>query len=94
MKGEGVTPGVPDLTLPKPRSGAHGLYVEMKAGDGRETAEQRERADELSRDGYTVVFAWGAEAAIEATKMYLDGRLPPDVYRFKPDAGGAQRRAA
>jgi hypothetical protein len=85
MQGEGVTPGVPDTMLPLPRGGAHGLFIEMKAPDGRETKEQRERVAELSEAGYAAVFAYGASCAIEATRVYLEGLLPPGQYRFKAD---------
>jgi len=32
LKAEGVKAGVPDICLPVPRGGYHGLYIEMKAG--------------------------------------------------------------
>lgn len=41
LKAEGVRRGVPDLCLPVARSGAHGLYLQMKAPGGSERPHQR-----------------------------------------------------
>lgn len=90
MKGEGVRPGVPDLMLPVARGDAHGLFVEMKAPDGRETPEQRSRLGELAADGYACVVAYGAGPAIDATLRYLSGGLPPGEYRIKPATAGGR----
>ena len=41
LKAEGVKKGVPDLCLPLPRGGYHGLYIEMKRQkNGRISPEQ------------------------------------------------------
>ncbi|MGN0989552.1 MAG: hypothetical protein ACI4N6_04505, partial [Eubacteriales bacterium] len=42
MKRLGLRRGVSDLCLPVARCGFHGLYIELKAQDGRATAEQNE----------------------------------------------------
>lgn len=53
MKDEGVMKGVPDLCVPYPSRGFHGLYVEMKAGKkGKVSTEQEQVMDELSERGY------------------------------------------
>lgn len=83
LKGEGVAPGVPDTMLPVARCGAHGLFVEMKAPNGRESKEQREKIDELVADGYACVVAYDAECAIEATRSYLSSCLPAGRYVFR-----------
>ncbi|TQF00200.1 MAG: hypothetical protein FKY71_04640 [Spiribacter salinus] len=41
IKAEGAARGVPDLCLPVPRGERHGLYIELKAGKGRPSREQR-----------------------------------------------------
>jgi hypothetical protein len=89
LKAEGVRPGVPDLMLPVARGGACGLFVEMKYGDGRVSREQAHRVDELVKDGYACLVAWGAGAAIEYTQMYIDGQLGPGLYIVKPSGRSA-----
>ncbi len=41
FKAMGTRAGFPDLALLVPRRGRYGLFVEMKSGHGRQTAEQR-----------------------------------------------------
>ena len=66
LRAEGVKAGVPDLCLPVPRSGYHGLYIEMKKRDGsnRATKEQRQWIDELQAHGYRAPVAYGSDEAI------------------------------
>lgn len=84
MKGEGVTPGVPDLMLPVARHQAHGLFIEMKAPNGRESPEQKAKIDEMASDGYACVVAYGADCAISAVIEYLSSCMPPGKYIIKP----------
>lgn len=69
----GVTPGVPDLFLPTARGGYHGLYVEMKALDGRVSAAQREMMQSLGKQGYKCAVCYGADEAIREIESYLRG---------------------
>jgi hypothetical protein len=57
LKAEGVRRGIPDLFLPYPANGLHGLYVEVKTDKGRLTPEQAEfMAYAIERGyGYKVV---------------------------------------
>ena len=73
LKSLGVKPGVPDLCLPVPRGGYHGLYIEMKAVGGRPAAEQREWLEELHEQGYRAAVCVGADAAIAVIEGYLQG---------------------
>ena len=59
----GVKSGVPDLRLPIPSGGYHGLFVEMKAGRGRLTADQKKWIQALNDLGYKSVVAHGWEDA-------------------------------
>ena len=67
----GVKAGVSDLFLPCARGGYHGLYVEMKALDGRPSAEQKKFAEAVRREGYKCVFCYGAEEAEREIMRYL-----------------------
>lgn len=69
----GVMPGIPDLYLPAACGGYHGLYIEMKAVDGRLSAAQREVIAMLCAAGYRCEVCRGAEAAIRVIEDYLAG---------------------
>lgn len=72
LKAQGVKRGVPDLCLPVPRNGFHGLWIEMKRiRGGRVEPEQREWHDRLTACGYQVVVCRGASAAKQVLKQYL-----------------------
>lgn len=72
MKSEGVRKGVPDLCLPVPAQGFHGLYIEMKRMKGGTLApEQRDWLDFLGSQGYMAVVCRGANAAIQTLRDYL-----------------------
>lgn len=85
-KAEGVKAGIPDLMLPVPRGGRHGLYVEMKRRKirrtktkgvkldrTRPTAEQERWHQALRQQGYAVEVCWSAEEAQDVITRYLDG---------------------
>jgi hypothetical protein len=71
LKAEGVRRGTPDLVLAKPIGVHHGLYIEMKAQDGRESPEQQEFGKYLESVGYKFAFCYGAAPAIELIETYL-----------------------
>ena len=73
----GLKSGVPDVTLPVPRSGYHGLYLELKRKGGRLRDEQAEWLENLRRAGYAARVAYGYEEAWVTLIAYLDGCLPP-----------------
>lgn len=66
----GVKSGVPDLFYPVPAKGFHGLFIEMKAGKGRLSMEQKKWIAALEQLGYKCVVAYGWEAAKEALIEY------------------------
>lgn len=66
LKAEGVKKGVPDIFLPVPIGGYHGLYIEMKVSDStkaRPTKEQIEFIEQVSKLGYKCAICYGAEQA-------------------------------
>ena len=72
FKAEGVKAGVPDLLLPVPRGGYHGLFIELKRLDGgRLRTEQKAWLDRLRAQGYRTAVCRGWEEASEALLEYL-----------------------
>ena len=72
FRAEGVKAGVPDLCLPVPRGGYHGLYIEMKRLKGSKTSEdQKAWLSRLKEQGYCVALCKGWEAAAKVIMDYL-----------------------
>lgn len=74
LKRQGVKAGVPDLCLPVPKDGYHGLYIEMKYGKNKTTDKQEEWLKSLRRYGYKTVVCYGADEARETIKQYIGWR--------------------
>ena len=76
FKAMGVKAGVPDLCLPVPKGGYHGLYIEMKRQEGGKLSkDQREWIEGLDKNGYCVCRCDGARQAIDVLEAYIRGRL-------------------
>lgn len=74
LKEQGVKPGVPDMFLPVPRGGYHGLFIELKRSKGGVVSEdQRAWLDRLRLQGYRAEVARGWDAAREIIEEYLKG---------------------
>ena len=71
MRSEGLKSGVPDLCLPVARSGYHGLYIELKAGKNKPTANQLAWLEALEAQGYKTAVCYGWEAAKNVIEAYL-----------------------
>lgn len=71
LKRMGVKAGVPDLFLPYPADGCHGLFIEMKSQTGRTTAVQKDWLKWLNKNGYRAVVCYGTEHAIKVLEYYL-----------------------
>lgn len=72
LKAAGVKSGVPDICLPVPRAGYHGLYIELKRQKGgRISPEQTEWIAALIKQGYCAAVCRGWEAAREEILRYL-----------------------
>lgn len=67
----GVKRGVPDLFLPVPRGGRHGLWLELKSPTGRLSPEQKMWRDALIAQGYAWEVAWTFDAAVTITLGYI-----------------------
>ncbi len=73
LKAEGVKAGVPDICLPCPSGGFHGLYIELKAGKNKTTDYQDEWLEALSKQGYKTAVCYGWEQASEVILNYIKG---------------------
>lgn len=72
LKRQGVKAGVPDLCIPVPSKGYHGLYIEMKRADGgRLSREQEGWLRLLSENGYRAEACHGADEAIALIDAYV-----------------------
>lgn len=73
LKKQGVKAGVPDLSLPVPKGGYHGLYIELKAHNNTLSYNQEEWLKKLSGYGYYSAVCWGWEQAKNIIEKYLKG---------------------
>lgn len=71
LKASGVRAGVPDISVAWPAGGKHGLYVELKVGKNRPSAEQFEWMAKLTRAGYEAVWCRGWARAARIIAAYL-----------------------
>ncbi len=72
LKEQGVKPGVPDLHLPVSRGGYHGLWIEMKYGKNKTTANQDDWIADLKKQGHSVHVCYSCEDAIAVITEYLN----------------------
>jgi hypothetical protein len=86
LKREGLRSGVPDTCLPVARYVYHGLYIEMKAEDGKPTEEQVAFLNFLNEQGFLACLCYGSQAAITVLEWYLDlpRYLKPDIHINTP----------
>ncbi len=73
LKDEGLKPGVPDICLPVPRHGYHGLYIELKIPPNGPTSEQLDWLKALRNQGYKSVLCNGQDQAKQVIADYLKG---------------------
>lgn len=71
LKAAGVKAGVPDVCLPVPRGGYHGLYIELKAGKNRPTADQTAWLTGLGQNGYRAAVCCSLDEATREIEAYL-----------------------
>lgn len=82
LQGQGVKPGVPDLCLPVPRFGCHGLWIEMKTQAGRVSPHQKDWIAFLRCVGYRVEVCRSFDEARDVLLSYLSPKVPysPEIY--------------
>ena len=71
LKQQGMKKGLPDLCLPVARGQYHGLYLELKAEGGRLQDSQRVWIDDLNKQGYKAVIAFGFDEAKKIIEDYI-----------------------
>lgn len=72
LRDEGVLAGVPDIFLPCPSGGKHGLYIEMKRQKGgRVSPAQKAVMQALRMQGYEVAVCHGWQEARDCIEQYL-----------------------
>lgn len=72
VKRLGLRAGVSDLFLALPRGGYAGLWLEMKAIDGKPTAEQVSWLNKMIGSGYAAVLCYGFDQAKERIMAYVN----------------------
>ena len=73
-KSQGMLSGVPDLFLPVPKNGFHGLFIEMKSEKGRVTENQEWFLSNAEGLGYKTVVCYSASEAIKTIQDYYDAK--------------------
>ena len=73
LKLMGVKSGVPDLYLPVARGGYNGLFIELKAENGKPSENQMWWFNELNKQGYFSAICYGWVQSAELITKYLRG---------------------
>lgn len=68
---QGVRKGVPDIFIPIPSAGFHGLWIEFKRGSGVMSEHQIKWQDFLISQNYFHIVAYDYLQAVDATLKYL-----------------------
>ncbi len=68
----GMKKGVPDLMLPIPMKGYHGLFIELKTDKGRLSQEQKNWIKALTTFGYKAAVCRGWEEAKDTLEEYIN----------------------
>lgn len=82
LKAAGVKSGVPDLCLPVPRGGYHGLYIELKVGKNKPTQNQREWLEALKGYGFYTAVCYGFSEAVATLEKYIKQEASYEYQRF------------
>ena len=69
---QGMLSGVPDLFLPVPKNGYHGLFIEMKYGSNKVTENQEKFLQNAANVGYAVSVCYSANEAIKRIEDYYE----------------------
>lgn len=76
LKRMGVKRGVSDFFVCCPRGGFAGLWIELKAGDGKPTKEQLDFINLMGSQGYLAMWRVGYESARLEIENYIAMKSP------------------
>lgn len=71
LKRMGMVKGIPDYFFFYPLGGYHGLFIEFKYGNKKQTKEQKQFFEKAQDIGYKCIVVYSAKEAIDAIKEYL-----------------------
>lgn len=63
--------GVADIFVSYPSWGYHGLYIELKVGRNRQSADQKIFENEVVKNGYAYAVVYGWKQAVSTILHYL-----------------------
>ena len=72
LKSEGMQPGIPDIFLAIPRVPYAGLWIELKAKQGKPSDAQKEYIGILHEQGYAAEICYGWDSARDVIQAYLE----------------------
>lgn len=68
----GVKSGISDLILPAPKGIYHGLFLELKYGNGKVSKTQIEFLTDMFQQGYFTAVCYGSCTAINVLEKYCN----------------------
>ena len=71
LKRMGLRKGFPDLFVPIAQDVYHGLFIEMKYGEGKISKDQQKWLMSLTRWGYLCRVCYGFDSAVKVINEYL-----------------------
>lgn len=71
LKREGAKKGMPDLFIPKPLKGFHGLFIEMKQPGKTTSPDQKKVIAQLQSEGYRCEIAYSLDDFMNVVNDYL-----------------------
>ncbi len=71
MKSEGLVAGIADIFLMCPKSGYHGMFIELKSAKGKLSDSQKDFMGAASSMNYLAVVCYGFDEAKKAIEEYL-----------------------
>ena len=71
LQKQGMTKGIPDLTIPEPFGAYSGLYIELKVKPNTVTEAQEEMLSLLANRNYMVRVCWTFEEFIATVREYF-----------------------